>query len=102
LNTPQKVTLSDGHSLEATAEGKVMLETLLPNRNTKKGRLNSVLLVPKLSYSLTSVSKASSEILNEQKKVIAFIIRAGNLYHLEHCGKIQAANLRDKEGKEKL
>ena len=81
-----------------------MLETPLPD----------VLLVPKLSYSLLSVSKASSagkitkfdkagcEILNEQKKVIAFATRVGNLYHLEHCRKQQAVNTMDKESKEKL
>ena len=81
-----------------------MLETLLPDGGTKQCRLNNVLLVPKLSYSLLSVSKASTagkitkfdkagcEILDEQKKVIAFTTRVGNLYHLEHCRKFQAVN----------
>ena len=76
-------------------------------------RLKNVLLVPKLSYSLQSVSKASiagkttkfdrtgCEILNEQKRIIGFATRVGNLYHLEHC-RIQRVNLTDKESKEKL
>ena len=90
LQTPQLVTLGDGRSLEGTAEGIVILETLLPDGRTKKCTLNNVLLVPKLSYSLLSVSKASSkgkttrfdkkgcEILNEKKEVIAFATRVGN------------------------
>ena len=80
LKTPQVVTLGDGRSLEGIAEGTVKLETLLPNGSTKICRLENVLLVPKLSYSLLSISKASSagkvtrfdksgcEILNEKKK----------------------------------
>ena len=79
----------------------MILETLLPDGRTKKCKLNNVLLVPKLSYSLLSVSKASSkgkttrfdkkgcEILNEKKEVIAFATRVGNLYHLEHCAVAQ-------------
>ena len=114
LQIPQEVTLGDGRSLEGTAEGTVKLETLLPNGTTKKCRLENVLLVPNLSYSLLSVSKASSarkvtkfdssgcEILNEEKKVIAFATRVGNLYHLEHCGKPQSMNVADKNSKERL
>ena len=91
LTSPQKVTLGDGHSLDATAEGTVKLETLLPDGSTKECRLNNVLLVPKLSYSLLSVSKASTagkttkfdktrcKIINEQGKVIGFATRVGNL-----------------------
>ena len=59
LESPQEVTLGDGHSLEGTAEGTVKLETL-PDGRTKKCRLDDVLLVPQLSFSLLSVSKASS------------------------------------------
>ena len=60
LEPPQLVTLGDGHSLKGTAEGVVMPETLLPDGNTTKCTLTNVLLVPNLSYSLLSVSKASS------------------------------------------
>ena len=114
LKTPQEVKLGDGRSLEAVAEGTVGLETLLPDGSTKQCTLNNVLLVPGLSYSLLSVSKASlagkktkfdkngCEVLNEQNKVIAFATRVGNLYHLEHCRTFQAANMTDKESKENL
>ena len=59
LNTPREVTLGDGRSLEGQAEGTVKLETILPDGTTQKCRLENVLLVPDLSYSLLSVSKAS-------------------------------------------
>ena len=111
LKTPQEVTLGDGRSLKGTAEGTVKLETLLPDGGTRMCRMDNVLFVPKLSYSLLSVSKASSagktvkfdksgcEILNEQKSLIAF---ATNLYHLEHCRNPQSVNVAEKDGKEKL
>ena len=114
LQTPQEVTLGDGRTLEGTAEGTVKLETLLPDGTTKTCRLENVLLVPNLSYSLLSVSKACNagkitkfnksgcEILNEEKKVIAFTTRAGNLYHLEHCGIPQSVNVTDKKSQETL
>ena len=59
LETPQEVTLGDGRALQATAKGTVTLEMLLPDGSTKKCRLQDVLLVPTLSHSLLSVSKAS-------------------------------------------
>ena len=59
LDTPQQVTLGDGSPLEGLAEGTVKLDMILPDRNTQKCKLNNVLYVPKLSYSLLSVSKAS-------------------------------------------
>lgn len=73
-----------------------------------------ILFVPGLSYSLLSVSKASStgnttrfdkagcEIANGQGEVVAFATRVGNLYHLEYCHKSQSANVTDKANKEKL
>ena len=114
LKTPQEVTLGDGRSLKGTAEGTVKLETLLPNGSTKICRLENVLLVPKLSFSLLSVSKASSagkvtrfdksgcEILNERKEVIAFATRVGNLYHLEHRMEPQSINVGETNSKERL
>lgn len=114
LSTPQEVTLGDGRSLVGTAEGTVKLEMLLPDGSTKRCRLENVLLVPKLSYSLLSVSKASNagkitrfdksgcEILNENKEVIAFATRVGNLYFLEHCKKPQSTNVADNNGQERL
>ena len=114
LEKPQEVILGDGHSLQGTAEGTVKLETLLPDGSTKKCRLENVLFVPKLSYSLLSVSKASNagkiakfskfgcEILNAKKEVIAFATRVGDLYHLERCHKHQSVNVVNKESKERL
>ena len=113
LGTPQEVMLGDGHVLQATAEGTVTLETLLPDGSTKKCKLESVLLLPKLSYSLLSVSKASEagkttrfdssgcEIVNKDGKVIAFATRVGNLYYMEYCRKAQWINVAEKS-KERL
>ena len=81
---------------------------MLPDGSTNKCTLTNVLYIPKLSYSLLSVSKASSagkttkfdkkgrEIVNEQKKVIAFATRVGNLYYLEYCKKPQTLNVAEK------
>lgn len=55
LSTPQQVTLGYGSSLKGPAEGAVKLETLLPDGTTQK----KYFVVPKLSYSLLSVSKVS-------------------------------------------
>ncbi len=56
LSKPREVILGDGHMLEASA---VSLQMLLPDGNTKRCNLKDVLLVPKLSHNLLSVSKAS-------------------------------------------
>ena len=80
FETPQEVTLGDGHALEVTAKGTVTLEMLLPDGSKKKCRLQDVLIVPTLLHSLLSVSKTSEagkatrfdnsgcEILNEKTK----------------------------------
>ena len=60
LEKIQEVRLGDGRSLDGTAEGTVKLETLLPDGKTKNCTVENVLFVPKLSYSLLSVSKASN------------------------------------------
>ena len=39
LRRPQEVTLGDGHVLEATAEGSVTLEMLLPDGSSQKCNL---------------------------------------------------------------
>ena len=113
LETPQEVTLGDGLNLQATAEGMVTLETLVPDGSSRKCRLENVLLVPKLSYNLLSMSKASEagkttsfdnsgcEIVNKDKKVITFATLVGNLYCLEYCRKYQTINIAEKN-KERL
>ncbi len=87
MRRPQEVTLGDGHVLEATGEGTVPLDMLLPDGNAKRCNLLNVLFVPKLSYSLLSVTKVSEtgkttrfnnsgcEILNGDH---AFATRVGN------------------------
>ena len=114
LETSQEVSLGDGHVLEATAEGTISLQMLLPDGNTKKCSLHNVLYVPKLSHSLLSVSKVSEagkttkfnssgcEILNENNEVIAFATRAGNLFYLEFCRSSQRLNVAEKAGQERL
>ena len=93
--------MGNRHILEATAEGTVTLETLLPDSSFKKYKLENVLRVPKPSYSWLSLSKAgkttrfdkfSCEIVNKGKKVIAFATRVGNLYYLEYCRKAHSVN----------
>lgn len=59
LEKPQEVSLGDGHVLEATAEGTVPLQMLLPDGSTKKCSLKKVLWIPKLAYNLLSVSGAT-------------------------------------------
>ncbi len=114
LRRPQEVTLGDGHVLEATTEGTVPLQMLLPNGSTKRCNLENVLFVPKLAYNLLSVSKASEagktfkfnnsrcEILNGRDKVIAFATRVGDLFYLEFCRNRQRLNVATKESKERL
>ena len=108
-----KVTLADGHRVEATDIGTVTLELLLPDATTKQITLTDVLYLPKLSCNLLSVPRAfdaglvlnfsrqSVEILDEQRQVVGIANRVGSLYHLEFCRK-QQANVADKSGKERL
>ena len=102
------MTLGDGSPLEGPAEGTVKLDMILPDGGTQKCKLKNVLYVPKLSYSLLSVSKASEagkttkfdkcgcKIFNQEKKVIAVATKHGNLYYLEHCRKAQSVNTTEK------
>ena len=104
LETPQQVTLGDGSPLEGPAEGTVKLAMILPGGSTQKCKLENVLYVPKLSYSLLSVSKASEagkttnfdqkgcKMFNQEKKVIAVATKYGNLYYLVHSRKGESAN----------
>lgn len=82
--------------LEAIGQDIVSLQTILPNGSTKKC---NTLDVPKLSYHLLSVSKASKAgylttfdqpgcpIKNSNQKVIAAATRVGSLdcRAAEHC-----------------
>ena len=59
LNISQQVTLGDRSLLEGPTEGMVKLDMILPGGSTQKRKLKDVLYVPKFSYRLLSVSKAS-------------------------------------------
>ena len=59
MSNTQEATLGDGHTLDGTGIGTVKIEALLPDGNTRNCRLENVLYVPKLSYNLLSVSKAT-------------------------------------------
>ena len=99
LDNPQQVTLGDEIPLKGPADGTVKLDMILPDGSKQNCKLENVLYVPKLSYSLLSVSKASEagkttkfdksgcKILNQGKKVIAVATKHGNLYYLRHCKK---------------
>ena len=105
LKKPEKVTLGDGHCLDAVGSGTVELVVNLPDGKRKKLKLLNTLFVPGLSYSLISVSKASEAgmstnfsdsgctIINGKGKVRACATRCGSLYflQLEHTEQANAA-----------
>ena len=105
LEAPQQVTLGDGSPMEGPAEGTVKLAMILPDGSTQKCKLENVLYVPKLSYSLLSVSiafeagkttnfdKKECKIFNQEKKVIAVATKHGNLYYLDHSRKGDSTNV---------
>ena len=104
LDKSQEVSLGDGHVSKATAQGVVLLEMKLPGGKIRKSKLVDVLYVPKLSYSLLSVSKAAEsgkttkfdktgcQILGKNCKVIATATRVGSLYYL-NCQVKQQVNV---------
>ena len=61
LKQPLEVALGDGHVLKAVGRGVVELKTELPDKQTKNCKLHDVLFVPKLSYNLLNVSKATED-----------------------------------------
>ena len=116
LQKSQEVTLGDGHVLEATGKGIVSLDMRLPDGKTKRCVLRDVLYVPKLSYNLLSVTKASEsgkvikfddtscQILNKRDRLIAVATKMGNLYYLQckEVEKNQQMNVVEKGTKERL
>ena len=114
LLNKQAVTLGDGHTLDGTGIGTVKIETLLPDGNSQKCRLEKVLYLPNLSYNLLSVSKAaetghttsfsstSCEIVDQKRRVTAFATKVGSLYYLEYCRKEKAHTSRNDDSKERL
>ena len=115
LKQSLEVTLGDGHVLETTGRGIVVLEMKLPQGKCMKCKLCDVLYVPMLSYNLLSVSKVtefgktisfrddSSQITSVNQKMVATATRVGNLYHLNchaTCQHVNAAESRKEETKE--
>ena len=104
LKQSLEVTLGDGHVLEATGRGIVVLEMKLPQGKSIKCKLHDVLYVPMLSYNLLSVSKVTefgktisfsddgSQITGINRKLVATATRVGNLYHLNCHASRQNAN----------
>ena len=92
------MTLGDGSPLEGPAEGTVKLDI---NGSKQNCKLENVLYVPKLSYSLlsfrswktTKFDKLGCKILNQGNAVAT---KHGNLYYLEHCKKGESVNATEK------
>ena len=103
LETPQEITLGDGYWVKAVAKGTIELSTNSFVKSETGFILESVLLVPKLAYSLLSVAKltksgksfefseSSCKIIDENGEVIANGTKNGNLYHLM-CNGIKPIN----------
>ena len=82
LENPINVVLEDGRALTAVGR-EVVLDMVLPNGESKSFTLCDVLYVPKLSYNLISVTKATQKgqvvkftksacyMLNKKHKMVA-------------------------------
>lgn len=104
LEEPIDIALGDGHTLTAIGRGEVVLDMVLPNGESKPCKLHDVLYVPKLSYNLLSVTKASQKdkvvkftksacyVLNQKHKMVAKATKVGSLYQLNHKVKVERAN----------
>ena len=90
------MTLGDGCTLTAIGRGKVVLDMVLPNGELKSCKLHDVFYVPKLTYNLISVTRASKTSktvrftkhacyeLDKNHKVVAKATKVGSLYQLDH------------------
>ena len=117
LNNSVEVQLGDGKVLNATGRGTVTLFTVLPGGKHKKRKLQKVLLVPKLSCNLLSVSKATEagyvvsfedsacKITRADGVTIAIGRKVGCLYYLDFQREMEssiAANGGSGQSKEML
>ena len=105
VETPQKITVGDGHSVQAIGRGDVTLRMNVPNQKNQKCKLSDVLYVPDLWHNLLSVSKVAIDgksfefgqshcnIVDNKFGVIATATKCGNLYYL-NCA---SSNLSVKE-----
>ena len=114
LEKSLEVMLGDGHVLEATGKGIVMMDMRFPNGNMQRCKLHDVLYVPSLFYNLLSVSRATQRgkvmkfgkvachILNSNGKIIARATKVGSLYHLDCETTSESANVADETEKEDI
>ncbi len=112
LKHPIDVSIGDGRTLKATGRGIIFVNMKLPNKKWNECRLLDVLYVPKLSYNLLSISKATElgnttdfnekgcQIYNAKGKLIAEGSKIGSLYYL-NCSmgnvKVNVANRKTNE-----
>ena len=102
FNTPQKVSLGDGHILEAMGTGKVEIETMVGRNTSKLNTMHDVLFVPDMKVNLFSVRAAASKniiiqfghsrcwLKNRVRKVVATGTLTNKLYYLDTCNTHQA------------
>lgn len=112
LQNPIDVMLGDGRALTATGRGEVVLNMILPNGESKPCILHDVLLVPKLSYNLLSVAKASQKgkvvrftnsacyVLSKDHQMVAKATKMGSLYQLNHKHNHEQTNVAESESTE--
>ena len=94
LDKAEDITLSDGHSVKAFGIGTVDLNVRVSDEKQQRCRLFETLYVPKLSYNLLSVSKATTSgksftftescchLLDEKRNVVVTGSKVGNMYYL--------------------
>ena len=94
--------------LTAVRKGEVALNMILSNGGSKLCTVHDVLYVPKLSYNLISVAKASQKgkivkftksacyILDNKHKMVAKATRVGILYQLDYKPNFEQASLAEK------
>ena len=94
LDKAEDITLGDGYSVKAFGIGTVDLNLRVSDENQQKYRLFETLYVPKLTYNLLSVSKATRSgksftftescchLLHGKRNVEATGSKVGNMYYL--------------------
>ena len=108
LEKPIDVMLGDGRMLTAIGRGEVVLDMVLRNGELKSCMLHDVLYVPKLTYNLISVTRASQTgkivkftksacyVLDKRHKIVAKATKVGSLYQLDHKPSYEHANVAEK------
>ena len=96
LDKAEYITLGDGHSVKTFGIGTVDLNVRVSDEKQQRCRLFETLYVPKLSYNLLRVSKATRSgksftftescchLLDEKRNVVAIGSKVGNMYYLNY------------------